>query len=195
MTEALQFPSDRPAGSAPLLADRFRPRERLDSRGAFERWSAEETAGVGPIVLISEPTPDAEAPGSLAWPSLAWEEDLRQRAGPLGLSRVLDRFTERDRDWLALEVPAGVTLWDVWDEPTYGAAERYGWLGQLAELLRTIHRAGAILESLRPEQVRISPLGQVLLDPTVVLLPLPLPRSAPVRPTIVSAPELIEGQG
>jgi serine/threonine protein phosphatase PrpC len=111
------------------------------------------------------------------------------------LPRVLDRFTDAGRHWLALETPAGATLWDVWDDPTFGPPERYGWLGQLVDVLRGLHQAGAILEALRPEQIRISPLGQVLLDPTVVLLPLPLPRTAPVRPTLVSAPELIDGLG
>jgi protein phosphatase len=36
-------------------------------------------------------------------------------------------------------------------------------------------------------------LGQVLLSPTVGLLPLPLPAKAPVRPTLASAPELLGG--
>ena len=57
-----------------------------------------------------------------------------------------------------------------------------------------LHAAGAVLEGLRPEQVRVSPLGQVLLDPTVMLLPLPAPREAPIRPSLVSAPEVIDGR-
>lgn len=193
MNDPQSSSADHPSGVPPLLAGRFRPRQLFDSRGGFERWDADEVAGVGPVVLLSES--DGGPADPAAWPSLAWEDELRRRAGSLGLPRVLDRFVDAGRRWVALETPAGVTLWDVWDEPTYGPPERFGWLGQLADLLRTLHRAGAVLESLTPEQVRISPLGQVLLDPTVVLLPLPLPRSAPVRPSLVSAPELIDGQG
>jgi protein phosphatase len=52
---------------------------------------------------------------------------------------------------------------------------------------------GAVLESLSPGQVHVSPLGQVLLDATVVLLPVPLPAKAPIRPELSSAPELFRG--
>ena len=38
-----------------------------------------------------------------------------------------------------------------------------------------LHRVATIVESLRPEQVRITPLGQVVLTPDVVLLPVPPP--------------------
>jgi serine/threonine protein phosphatase PrpC len=196
MPEALPSPADRSTGLPPLIGGRFRPRDRLDARGKFERWTADETAGVGPVVLLSEPEndwlPDGGGP---PWPGLAWEQDIRRRIGAVGLARILDRFNAGGRDFIVLETPAGFNLWDVWDEPAYGPAERYGWLGQLADLLRNLHRAGAVLESLRPEQVRVTPLGQVVLDPTVVLLPLPLPRTAPIRPSPNSAPELIDGLG
>ena len=114
-------------------------------------------------------SPAGSPPDPPPWPGLAWEEDLRRRAQHLGLSRALERFTAGGWDYLALEGPAGVTLWDVWDDPAYGAFERYGWLAQLADLLRTLHRTGAVVESLRPGQVHISPLGQLVLDASVVL--------------------------
>src|SRR5207248_6219202 len=88
----------------------------------------------------------------------------------------------------------GITLWEIWDEPAFGVRERYGRLIRLAELLHGLHRAGAVLEGLRPEQVRVSEDGRVALDPTVVLLPLPAPRNAPVRPSFLSPPELHDGQ-
>jgi serine/threonine protein phosphatase PrpC len=195
--KALPFPVDPSADMPPLLAGRFRARERLDARDGFERWIVDDKLSSAQVILLSEP--HAAGPASRSsgpsWPSLAWEEDLRQRAGPVGLPPILDRFTAIGRDFLVIEIPAGVTLWEVWDDSAFGAPERFGWLGQLTDLLRALHRAGAILEALRPEQVRISPLGQVLLDPTVVLVPLPTPRDAPVRPSLVSAPELIDGQG
>jgi serine/threonine protein phosphatase PrpC len=197
MTQALPFPPDRSAGLPALVGGRFRPRERIDARGPFERWTADESAGVGPVVLLSELDDGRVEPGPTgpAWPSLAWEEDLRHRVGLAGLPRVLDRFEIPGRAFVVLETPAGVTLWDVWEDPTFGPAERFGWLGQLADLLRSLHRAGAILEALRPEQVRITPLGQVVLDPTVVLLPLPLPQAAPLRTSPICAPEMIGGLG
>src|SRR5207302_1040728 len=71
----------------------------------------------------------------------------------------------------------------------------YGWLGQLAALLRELHKAGAVLERLRPDAVVITPLGQVTLDARAALLPLPLPlpAGAPLRPAPESPPELTAG--
>jgi serine/threonine protein phosphatase PrpC len=188
---------DPPARSAALLAGRYWLDELIDARGGVERFTGvrygPEPSATVPVVLLREPTPTRPPAGPPAWPGLAWEEDLRRRARHLGLSGVLDRFTAGGHDHLALEGPTGVTLWDVWDDPTYGAFERFGWLAQLADLLRTLHRTGAVVESLRPGQVHISPLGQILLDASVTLLPLPLPAGAPVRPSLVSAPELIAG--
>src|SRR5262245_12775054 len=114
MTEALQFPSDRSADLPPLVGGRFRPRERIDIRGSLERWSADETAGVGPVVLLSEPLhsrPDP-SPAGPPWPSLAWEEDVRRRLGLGGLAQSLDRFAAAERDFLVLATPPGVTLWE-----------------------------------------------------------------------------------
>jgi serine/threonine protein phosphatase PrpC len=189
------------APPTPLPAGPHRLGERFDTRGAVERWTGErlgpESPGAVPVVLLREPQPAPDAPprpDPPPWPSLAWEEDLRRRAQHLGLPRVLDRFAEGGWDYLVLEGATGVTLWDVWDDPTYGAAERYGWLAQLADLLRTLHGAGVVVESLRPEQVHISALGQVLFDASVGLVPLPLPPDAPLRPTVLSAPELIFAQ-
>ena len=50
------------------------------------------------------------------------------------------------------------------------------------------------VESLRPDQVLLDPFGRIVLDPTVMLLPVPLPAGAPLRPTLASAPELGVGQ-
>jgi serine/threonine protein phosphatase PrpC len=162
----------------------------LEVRGRVERWAGEGETG-GPVVVLSERLPPTAA---TAWPSVAWEANVRRQPGTLGLAPVRDQFEEAGRAYLVLDSVAGVALWDVWDDPNFGAPERYGWLARLAELLRGLHAAGAVLEALRPEQIRISPLGDVLIDPAVVLLPTPLPRDAPVRPSLVSPPELIDGQ-
>ena len=60
-------------------------------------------------------------------------------------------------------------------------------------MLNALHRAGAIVECLRPDQIWVTPLGQVVLDADVILLPLPLPPNFPLRLTMVSAPELLHG--
>ncbi|HEY1375433.1 MAG TPA: protein phosphatase 2C domain-containing protein, partial [Gemmataceae bacterium] len=183
-------PAPAAAPAPPRSAGRFRLRDRRDARGPVERWTAEDEAGAATIVL-TEPLPAAD---SEHWPGVAWEEAVRRRAGDLGLPRAVDRFDDDGRACLVLESPPGVPLWDVWDDPALGAAERYGWLARLADLLRTLHRAGAVVEGLRPEQVRITPLGEVVLDPSVVFLPLPPPRDGPVRPSLVSSPELLDGR-
>jgi serine/threonine protein phosphatase PrpC len=182
--EPLPLPTD----ALPDAIGSYRLRDRLEVRGDVSRWAGMDETG-SPVVIISEPSQSSTA----VWPSLAWEENLRDRAADLGLAGIRERFEDADGAHLVLEFPAGVTLWNVWDDPAFGAPERYGWLSGLADLVRRLHAAGAVLESLRPEQVRVSPLGQVLLDPTVVLLPLPAPREAPIRPSLVSPPELIEG--
>jgi protein phosphatase len=200
--EAL-IPASAPA---PLLAGRYRLGERWNLRGDVESYagvrSGPEPSETTPVVLLRQqgPAQDGLRPYPPPWPSLAWEDDLRRRTQHPGLPPVLDRFADGGWGYLVLEAPAGITLWDVWDNPAHGAFERYGWLTQLADLLRALHRSGAVVESLRPEQVHVSPLGQVLLDASVRLLPMALPAGRPgsagypaVRPGLLSAPELLAG--
>jgi PPM family protein phosphatase len=177
-----------PVDKLPDSVGRYRLRQRLDIRGEFERWSAEDETGTA-VIILTEPL---MAPND--WPCTPWEDRIRDDQRDLGLSSVRDRFEECGRAFLALEYPEGVTLWEAWDDPAFGTSERYGWLRRLADLIRGLHRSGAILEGLRPEQVRISARGEVFLDPTVVLLPFPTPDDFPIRPSLVSAPELIDGQ-
>jgi serine/threonine protein phosphatase PrpC len=193
-------PASKPAPApAPLAAGRYRLGPRFDARDGLERYHGTLVAADGgetPVVLIREPLPETDrtVPHPPRWPSLAWEDDLTRRVRHVGLPRILDAFGADGFANLVFEWPAGVTLWDAWDDPAAGAAERFGWLARLAELLRALHRPGALLESLSPAQVRITPLGEVVLDPTVCLLPLPVPARAPVRPTLASAPELRQGE-
>jgi serine/threonine protein phosphatase PrpC len=111
----------------------------------------------------------------------------------MGLPRVLGRFTDHEYAYLALEVPHGVNLWDAWDDPAWPTSEKFGWLIQLADMLQVLHAAGAILEELRPDQVVLTPSGQVILTDTGNLLPLPLPRNTPILATCATPPELLTG--
>jgi len=135
-----------------------------------------------------EPLPTGGAAPTATWPSLKWHAELRERAQHLGLPRVLDRFDSAGNSYLVVEEPAGVSLWDAWDDPAVGQPERYGWLIQLAELIRALHRSAAILEGLRPGQVRITPLGQVVLSAVVALLPLSAMVGPLLLPDLVIAP-------
>ncbi len=141
--------------------------------------------------------PDATLPitGDLsaapAWPGIAWEEVLLEKAQDTFLPTVHDGFIEGDWEYLVEEWPSGRPLWDAWDDPEATAAQRFGWLRQLAEGLHRLHRAGVIVESLRPEMMVLTPEGQPRLTDVAELLPWPLPPDPPLRPTLATAPELV----
>ncbi len=149
------------------------------------------------VVPVLDQGPDATLPlvegsaATTAWPGIAWEEVLLEKAPDGLLPVVCDGFVEGDWEYLVEESPAGRPLWDAWDDPQATAAERFGWLRQLAEGLSRLHRTGVILESLRPEMVVINPEGRPRLTDPGELLPWPLPADPPLRPTLSTAPELI----
>lgn len=183
--------------SAPLLAGRYRLLELISQRCGVERYLAEDSNTRGHVQLVREALPVGDEPplpsdGSI-WPSLAWEERLRHRCRHMGLPRVVNRFADADHTYLVLELPIGTNLWDAWDDPTYATADKYGWLIQLADLLQVLHAGGAILESLRPDQVVLTSSGQVVLVDTGNLLPLPVPSDVPLIGTFSTAPELLSG--
>ncbi len=150
--------------------------------------------GIAPALDLG---PDATLPitGDLstaaAWPGIAWEEVLLEKAQDTFLPTVRDGFIEGDWEYLVEEWPSGRPLWDAWDDPEVTAAQRFGWLRQLAEGLHRLHRAGVIVESLRPEMVVLTPEGQPRLTDVAELLPWPLPPDPPLRPTLATAPELV----
>ncbi len=194
----LDFP--RPAiDTVPLLAGRYQLDRLVSNRCGLARYLAKDrSTKFAPYVqLIREQQPvggDPPLPGDGSiWPSLAWEERLRSKCKHMGLPRVLGRFQDGDYAYLALELPKGVNLWDAWDDADWPTAEKFGWLIQLADLLQVLHAAGAILEELRPDQVLLTPAGQVVLTDTGNLLPLPLPRDVPLIPTCCTPPELTTG--
>src|SRR4051794_10267283 len=110
-----QAPPPPAAPALPRQVGRYRLRDRLDARGPVERWAAAGDAG-GARVVLTEPPP---APDAARWPGLAWEAGVRHRAGALGLPRPADRFEDGGRAFLVLDCPAGVPLWDVWDDPAF----------------------------------------------------------------------------
>src|SRR4051812_37615476 len=116
--------ASEPAAPEPLLAGRYRLGECYHARGEVERFLATDlgTDPPTPVRILREPaaTPWAGAP---AWPGLDWEVWIRGRAPHPGLPRMLGRFTADGFDYLVLDEPPGVPLWDAWDDPNQGAAE------------------------------------------------------------------------
>jgi protein phosphatase len=128
------------------------------------------------------------------WPSLDWEQALLSTLEHPGLPAVIDRFSEDGFDYLVEEVPAGRSLWDAWEDLEADAARRYGYLAELAEVLRCLHQCNTIVEGLRPDIVVVSPEGRVRLADLGDLLPLPLTADLSLRGTLYTAPELLTGQ-
>jgi serine/threonine protein phosphatase PrpC len=164
----------------------------VDQRGAVSWFEGvrQDTAHAAAVRIAREPISHAERSAQFGWPSIGWEVEIRARAQHLGIPRIIDQFVDGQHLFLVIEDPIGVSLWDAWDDPAVDLPERYGWLLNLADTLRALHRAAAIVEGLRPDQVRVTPVGQVVLTADVVLLPLPPPNGPNVRPGIGSAPEL-----
>lgn len=200
------------------LAGRYILREVLSRRGPITRWSATDMQGQAVIVvegpaatkapeagqedhvILGDPTPDdpeatgidLDAPGSpTGWPSVAWEQRVLEKADHPSLPRVVERFEHQGRDYLVEQVPTGESLWDAWDDPCNHASQRYEWLAQIAEALTALHEAGAIVEGLRPDIVRIGDDGQAVIFDLSDMLPLPVPPSAPIQATLYTAPELV----
>ena len=130
----------------------------------------------------------AVLPQRPSWPGVAWERHLLDTLEHPGLPLVMDSFTEDGFDYLIEEVPAGRTLWDAWDAPEATNADRFTWLAQVAEIMQTLHRMGAMLEGMRPDVVVVSDQGTPRLSDLSDLLPLPLPPDPPLRGRLYSAP-------
>ena len=129
--------------------------------------------------------------GGGAWPSIAWEKALLEKAHHPALPRVLNQFTENNIEYLVLEVPAGESLWDAWDNPDANAEMRYTWLQQIAAGMQALHSAGAIIEGIRPDVIVIAEGSQPRITDLPDVLATPLPANAPLKATLYTAPELI----
>ncbi|HEV3262808.1 MAG TPA: protein phosphatase 2C domain-containing protein, partial [Gemmataceae bacterium] len=158
--------------------------------------AADEDSGDAEILPSFDLPPTAGLPvteiirGQPAWPSIAWERALLEKAQHPTLPHVLDQLVDGDWEYLVEELPHGQALWDAWDDPEATAEKRFGWLKQVAEALQRLHEAGAILEALRPDIVVVAADGQARLTDVADLLPLPLPADPPIRGTLYTAPEL-----
>jgi protein phosphatase len=186
-------PSPTRDGSAGL--SRYRLEACAERRGELEWFDGIciDDNGELPVRIAREPRQELPIDDArTTWPNVAWEAEIRARTAHLGMPRVLDRIDEADFSQLVIEKPIGIPLWDAWDRAAANA-DRFQWLIQLADVLHALHRAGGIVESLRPDQIWVTALGQVVLGADVVLLPLPLPPNFPLRLTTVSAPELLHG--
>ena len=156
----------------------------------------EATAPIDAVLAEVETSSVAERPStplvpSSAWPSLAWFLDNVELTKHGTWPQYLEQFEEEEFVYLVLEEPAGLSLWDAWDDPEATEAIRFGWLIQIAETMQELHGRGAVLEALRPENVLIAPDGRVRISDLTQLLPCPLPEHAPLRAGLYSAPELI----
>lgn len=182
---------DDPAGPVPVVILRGPAAEPV----AEEALEVVEEASDDDEIMPSFDMPaPAEAPAAMAeggdWPRPGWEKAVLEQAQHPSLPRVLDHFTDGDFEYLVEEVPTGQVLWDAWDDPEATAHQRYGYLKQIAEALHQLHKAGALLESLRPDHVVVAD-GQARLTELTELLPLPLPPHPPLRASLYTAPELI----
>jgi PPM family protein phosphatase len=125
------------------------------------------------------------------WPSLTWEKNLLESAKHPALPAVIESFKENGVEFLVEELPQGKSLWDAWDEPGTDANIRYTWLMQIAEGMHALHKAGGLIEGIRPELVVVNSSGQAVIADLSELLPLPLPEHPHIKATLYTAPELI----
>lgn len=125
------------------------------------------------------------------WPEVAWERQVLVRAAHLSLPRLIDAFTEDGSSYLIEEAATGIPLWEAWDSTEITWAERSAWLVQIAEALDHLHKAGAIVEGLRPEMIVISASGQAILHDLDELLPCPLTENVLLKGGFYTAPELL----
>lgn len=147
------------------------------------------------VVDAAAPEPDAVATAApvvpAPWPSLLWFLDRIELSRYGAWPRYLEQFEEGGFRYLVFEAPVGKSLWDAWDDPAATESLRFGWLIQIAETMQELHERGAMLETLRPENVLIASDGKVRISDISQLLPFPLPEHAPLRAGLYSAPELI----
>lgn len=184
--------TDTGANGAPIVI------VRAQALGTAEPLANGETAPVAEATEEEgEFMPDFDAaPAAIIeeapWPNPAWEKGLLDKLKDHpAFPRVIDSFSEDGFDYLIEEQPTGPTLWDAWDEDDWTVPKRYARLKSVAEALRELHKAGAIIENMKPSIFTITPEGQARLNDLSELLPLPLPANAPIRATLYTAPEVV----
>jgi protein phosphatase len=141
----------------------------------------EDTLPVAQYMSQTQPT----------WPGITWEQWLLVRLDHPSLPKVVECFVDNDSEYLVEEQPAGQVLWDAWDDPSVDSSTRYGWLKQVAQLLHSLHTAGAVCESLRPDIITITGEGQAVLNDLGELVAIPVPPGTQIRASLYTAPELV----
>ena len=185
------LPASGEGFEVPLLNERYLLGDRIAERRGVERFRAFDMEHGGetplPVIVLAQPVGgDLEV-----WPGVAWEHRVLSAASHLALPRVIDRFADGEREYLVEEMPLGRTLWEAWDDPLRGPRDRFGWLGQVAEAMGRLARAGALPEEVRPEMVVITPGGQAVLADIGGLIPIPMTPDVLLRATPYTPPELL----
>jgi protein phosphatase len=187
------------AANSGLVKGRYQLGDMKLERAGLSRYRAVDHGLAGtdraPITLVREPVVNDGAPASAAWPSLAWEGELLDKCRHSFLPSMLDRFSENGSEYLVEKIHSGRSLRDAWADPSATWEQRFGWLGQIADGLRRLHAAGAMIGALRPDSFIVSRKGRVRLTDLSALLPLPVPADMSPPPSLCTAPELLAEQG
>jgi len=202
------------------LRNRFEIGDLMADRQGVKRYRGTDTTNGYPVVIVASPLPEvavavAEAipviedeimPGfdndvplatavavdaTEPWPSIGWEKSLLEKMKSPVFPNIVEHFTENNTEYLVLEWPLGLSIWDAWDEPENDSSARYAWLQQLGTGLQALHAAGAIYEGLQPDNVVVASGGQARITDMGDVLPCPLPPGAPIKATLYTAPELV----
>jgi len=198
-TPGAAVPGGAGGGAAPIKG-RYHLAAMLKEFGGVSRFKATDSGGETKkevVILKAAVGGGAADPGAgfdvttaSAWPSIAWEKALLEKAKCPALPEILEHFTEDGFEYLVEEVPVGQSLWNAWDDLDSTWEQRFGWLKNVAEGLDALHKAGAIIEGTRPDIITCQIGGQATLSDLSDLLPLPLPANPPIRGTRYTAPEL-----
>ncbi len=212
--------SAMPATANGRLNNRYELGDFLCDRQGVQRHRGIDSTTGHPVVIVSSPVAevavaevmpaaivaeeeimpgfDDEVPVAMGatmdmvtYPSIAWEKALLEKANDPALPTLVDHFTEANTEYLVIEWPLGLDLWDAWDEPEADAGTRYTWLQKIASGLLALYQAGAIFEGIRPDVVVIGAGGQPRITDLTDVLPIPLPPKAPIKGNLYTAPELV----
>jgi protein phosphatase len=200
--------SSAPAAPGTLIKNRYELGAQVKEYGGVTRYKGfDRSSGQPvPVVILRSVSTGANGGGGAdmspgfdavltsqsggAWPSIAWEKNLLEKAACASLPKVIESFSDGGYDYLVEESPVGQNLWNAWDDLDATWGQRFGWLKSVAEALQALHKNSTIIEGLRPDIVTVAPGGQAYLSDLADLLPLPLPPNPPIRGTHYTAPEV-----
>lgn len=189
-----------------LVANRYEITAELSPRPPTRRYLAKDRQENGRAVVLvqqglANTTPNGAtlslgrfwcpAEISANWPDLGWELALLEKLNHPCWPRVLDVVQEGHSFFVVEETASGPDLWQVFDDPSLSMAQRFELLAQLAEGLKALAQAGAIPEYLKPELLRLSARGQLMLTDLSLLVPLPYPARSQISTTPYTPPELV----